>query len=341
MEFIGLSLLIILGCLCAASDIKTGIVPNRMLAAFFAAAVIYDVVCYGFSARDLACSFFLNVGLISLAAFALFYTHSFAGGDCKMAIVLSLLYPAGCYMRVRDLDCTLVAALLFAFIFGYAYLLVYSILLIEKNKTGNVTAVYIKDSVLTFAQSYLAAISYISMIVCLVSLFGGFGSIVKIWVTRIACVVVALCTGRYPTLRNWRFFLPAAAVALISSLLSRTIPLSLKPEYAALVFFLSICNATIKTAVYEQVPIDELKKGMVLTLFSSTLMQISKTKGLPGISTEDLRSRLSEDEVASVRTWAKATKTTSLTIVRKVPFAAMISAGYMLYAILGGVLRWS
>ena len=142
-------------------------------------------------------------------------------------------------------------------------------------------------------------------------------------------------------LRNWRYFLPAAVLALVSSLLSRTVPLSLKPEYVALVFFLSICNATIKTTVYEQVPIDELKKGMVLTLFSSTLMQTSKTKGLPGISTEDLRSRLSEDEVASVRAWAKATKTTSLTIVRKVPFAAMISAGYMLYAILGGVLRWS
>lgn len=341
IEFIGLSLLITLCCLCAASDIKTGIVPNWMLAAFFAVAVIYDVACYGFFARDLARSFFLNVSLISLASLVLFYTHSFAGGDCKMAIVLSLLYPASCYMMVRDLDCTLVAALLFAFIFGHAYLLTHSIFLIAKKKAGNVTAAYIRDSVLTFVQSYLAAISYISMIVGLVSLFGGFGSIVKTWVTRIACIAVALCAGRYPTLRDWRYFLPAAVLALISSLLSGTIPLSLKPEYAALVFFLSICNATIKATVYEQVPIDELKKGMVLTLFSSTLMQTSKTKGLPGISTEDLRSRLNEDEVASVRAWAKATKTTSLTIVRKVPFAAMISAGYMLYAILGGVLRWS
>ena len=177
MEFIGLSLLIILCCVCAASDIKTGIVPNWMLAAFFVVAVIYDAACYGFFARDLACSFFLNVSLISLASLALFYTHSFAGGDCKMAIVLSLLYPASCYMIVRDLDCTLVAVLLFAFIFGYAYLLVHSILLIAKKKAGNVTATYIRDSVLTFVQSYLAAISYISMIVGFVSLFGGFGTL--------------------------------------------------------------------------------------------------------------------------------------------------------------------
>lgn len=341
MEFIGLSLLTLLCCLCAASDIKNGTVPNRLLATFLVVAAVYDAVCYGWLARDLDGPFLLNVALVSLVSLVLFYTHSFAGGDCKMAIVLALLYPAGCYMRVQDFDCTLVAALLIAFIFGYAYLLVHSISLVVKKRAGIATVAYIKDSVLVFAQSYLASISYISMIVCLMSLFGGFNSSMKAWVTRMACVAVALCTGRYPGLRNWRCFLPAATVALVLSVLSRTIPLSLRPENVALVFFLSICNATIKTTIYEQIAVDDLKKGMILTLLSSMLMQTSKTKGLPGISTEDLRSRLSEEEVESVRTWAKATKTTSLTIVKKIPFAVMISAGYMMCAILGGVFRWS
>lgn len=339
MELIGLGLLTTLCVICVRNDMKAGIVPNRVLAAFLVCAVVYDVVCYGFFARDLATSFLLNVVLISLVSIVLFYTHSFAGGDCKMAIVLSLLYPASCYISAHGTNCTLIVSLLLSFLFGYAYLLMSSLYLIARKKK-EIAAGYIRDSVLTFAKSYLAAISYISMIVSLTTMIGGFGSGAIIWATRVACVVVALCTGKYPRLRDWRCFLPAAGVSLAASVLSRTIPLSLKPGYVVLVFCLSLTNAVIKTTIYESVSVDELRKGMVLTMLSSMLMQTSRVRGLPGISTEDLRSRLSEEEVSSVREWARVTKTTSLVIVKKIPFAAMISMGYLSYAFLGEVLRY-
>ena len=90
----------------------------------------------------------------------------------------------------------------------------------------------------------------------------------------------------------------------------------------------------IKPIIYERVRIDQLKKGMILTIYSSMLMQSSITRGLPGVSTEDLRSRLTETEVASIKIWAKATHTEELTVVKKIPFAIFISFGYLCYLII-------
>ena len=104
------------------------------------------------------------------------------------------------------------------------------------------------------------------------------------------------------------------------------------------VFALVLCQMTIKTSIYEDIEIADLKKGMILTTFSSMLMQKSITKGLPAVSHEDLRSRLTEQEIESIKLWAKATKIRSLTIVKKIPFAIFISIGLFFYCIMWGIL---
>ena len=78
---------------------------------------------------------------------------------------------------------------------------------------------------------------------------------------------------------------------------------------------------------------------MILSSFSSVLMQTSITPGLPGVSTENLKSRLTSEEVDSIQIWAKATHTQSLTVVKKIPFAIFISIGFLCYCILGSILE--
>ena len=121
------------------------------------------------------------------------------------------------------------------------------------------------------------------------------------------------------------------------SVLGDVIPLSVHFENYILVFILLFCQLIIKTTIYETVSIDQLKKGMILSSFSSILMQSSITKGLPGISTEDLKSRLSDDEIASIKRWAKATHMNKLTIVRKIPIAIFIAIGFAVYFLLWSI----
>ena len=85
--------------------------------------------------------------------------------------------------------------------------------------------------------------------------------------------------------------------------------------------------------VYESVPTEEVKAGMILSRSTIVCFAPSRVKGLPQISYEDMRSRLTEDEAAAVRRWkdSKYGKATVIT-VRKIPFASFIAVGVILFA---------
>ena len=79
---------------------------------------------------------------------------------------------------------------------------------------------------------------------------------------------------------------------------------------------------------------------MILSAFSSMMMQSSKITGLPGISTEDLRNRLTEEEAESVRRWGKSAKGVSeVSIVKKIPFAIFLAMGYACYFVIWRIVR--
>lgn len=336
IEFVNLFLSAILCAICSRSDLKSGIVRNRTLGVFLLFAIILDAVCYGYFARDLLVDFAVNVFVVFLASLVLFYTHSFAGGDCKMAIVLATLFPAKCYLVVWGYPYTLLLALALALATGYCYLLARALWGIASGK-ATMAFDYVKDSLLSFLKTYVAAMSYILLIGCVAVAFSKVNLEVNVWALRILCMLTALCVGRFCVLRSWLLFSSAAALAVVLSVAMGAAPVTLNPSGWLLVLILFLCQTTIKTSLYENIKVNELEKGMILSTISSLPMQASITRNLPGISTENLRSRLSEEEVASVKIWAKATHTETLTVVKKMPFAIFITAGYFLYGFLWAV----
>lgn len=339
LELTSLCLIAALCYLCTRNDLRFGMIYNKDLAVFLAMAVAIDAVYYGCFARDLIYTFLINLAVVGIVSLLLFYTHSFAGGDCKMMIVISLLFPARFCWDVGTTNATLVVAIAFAIFAGYCYLLGYSIWSIA-TKRVEMSLNYIKDQLTKFLKSYITAVVYISILNNLFNLLFDFGIEINIWIVRILCLAVAWCVGRYQVFKRWFVFLPALCVVIIVSIVSKTLPISLNIENYILVLVLLICQMTIKTTIYETIEVENLKRGMILTTFSSMLMQSSITKGLPGVSSEDLKSRLSNDEIESIKIWAKATHTDKLTIVRKIPFAIFISVGMCLYGAIWGLLLW-
>ena len=77
---------------------------------------------------------------------------------------------------------------------------------------------------------------------------------------------------------------------------------------------------------YEEINTSNVKKGMILSMSDTMLFVNSKIKGLPTLSTEDLRSRLTDEEANSVVKWGKSKYgKKTVKIVRKTPFAIFIS----------------
>lgn len=337
LEIVSLCLIAFLCFLCTKSDMREGIIYNRILVIFFVSAIVIDSIYYGIYAQDIFFDFLFNLLVVSVVSLYLFYTHSFAGGDCKMTIVLALLYPARYYFLYGNSNITLVFAIGFAILAGYIYLLASSIQAIITKKV-KFTREYIKNFLLSFLKSYISAMIYIALFNCLLVFCDRHGLFVNMWFSWFVCLIIAWCVGRFPIFKKNALLVLVVATTVAISIVMKIVPISLNPENYTLVLVLLLCQMTIKTTIYENVYVDQLQKGMILSTFSSTLMQTSITKGLPEISTEDLKSRLTPSEIDSIKIWAKATHTKELTVVKKIPFAIFISIGFLSYFILWSIL---
>ena len=102
----------------------------------------------------------------------------------------------------------------------------------------------------------------------------------------------------------------------------------------ALVIVLMLLEIISEQFDYEEIPVLDLKKGMILAGETTVLFIGSKVDGLPPLSTEDLRSRLTEEQVVQVREWSRSkTGKSSVIIIKKIPFAIFLTAGLVLYFI--------
>ena len=103
-----------------------------------------------------------------------------------------------------------------------------------------------------------------------------------------------------------------------------------------IVFLMLLLRLFIDEYNYETIPTKEVKKGMILATSTVVLFLNSKVKGLPLSSTEDLRSRLTQEEVDSILRWEHSKYgSDSIQIVRKIPFAIFISSGTIMFLLFG------
>lgn len=337
MELIYLLIMISLCVVVIKSDLFEGMVYNKTLLIYGVIAVALDIVYYGFFQREMVIPFLINSLVVSITALILFYTHCFAGGDCKLLMILVLLFPANCYMTYGNSLITMVFTIGFAVFYGYIYLLVSSLYLLIKKK-NSMSKFYVRNSLFVFAKSFFCAMIYISGVNLIIRLIAMQGMNISVWIIRIICIGCSLLVGKKPIFRKKWMLSIGIVIDILLSIMLKMIPFSIHPENYILVIALLICQLTIRTSLYEEIPVEELKKGLILSMGTSMMMQSSRIRGLPGISSEDLRDRLTEVEAESVKRWAKGKKIEKITTVRKIPFAAFIACGFIGYWMFWGIL---
>lgn len=334
LDIILLLLLFSLGGMMAYSDIKTGIIPNKWIAIFAVIGVIIDIVYYAFLARDVAGLFALNVVSTFAISLILYYTHSLAGGDCKLIPVMSLLYPARMYLTYGKTSITLFVALCIAIFYGYLYLIGVSIWRIITGE-NRIERSYIKGFLGNYVKSYFTALVYVALVNLIFNLVNQYIQWINTWIVWLACIVTAWISGKNQKLKSRKAMIVALIIVAGLSIYEKVIPFSINPRTYFFTIVLVLCQMTIGTDLYETIPTSRIKKGMILSTFSSMAMQNSRIKGLPGISSEDLRDRITESEAESIQRWGKTPKgMNEITIVKKIPFAIFIALGYATYFII-------
>lgn len=321
------------------SDTKSGIISNRLIALGVLLAIFLDLIAYIFSLRDVLQVFLINFGIVTVLSLLLFFTHSFAGGDSKLAIVFALLYPADCCFLIGKFPYTLVAAICLAIFWGYIYLLVSALVSIFNGKfmiTREYVIRYLKSYIL---QIFLITLLYISLLNLVI--VGVNRYIVKVpsTVTLVLCLLLSFLIGQIDILKKRPVWSAALVITVILTIVFRVFPLSINPVNYIFSFLLILCQMTIRPTLYQTININELHQGMILSTLTSLMMQNSRMQGLPSISKEDLGSRLTEEEVNCVQEWAQNRNIETVSIVKKIPFAIFLVLGYLSYFLVWCILR--
>lgn len=329
-------LLCILCIYASVSDIRQGIIKNTVV---FMAAVIgllLDAVGWILFDSTNIIAQIMNITAVSAVSLLLYGLHIWAGGDCKLMIAIAVLVPYELYVPIYGRKNTL--ALVIAVIFGLSYLfLVADSVILRLRGKRRADKRTLQTQFKTVLWRWACSVAYILFInqllawifpetisdfqillwvinICIVFIVSGFSVLQR---KSLVCTVVALEI--------------VAQIVLHQQILSKIMVIN----YVFAVFFI-LLRILIDAYNYETIATADVQKGMILSSATTMLFIHSKVKGLPGISSEDLRSRLTEEEAASVRRWESSKYgCTTVQIVRKIPFAIFISIGTMAFLAIG------
>lgn len=327
--------LVAVGVYVSISDIKRGVIKNKVLFIFAGVAAFLDVFYYGFFVRDIAVEFIISYGIVAAMALILFFTHCWAGGDCKLALVLGLMFPARFYVITWKTNVTLFFALMIAFLLGYIFLLIDAVygLISRRDK---ISAMTFRQGMTSFFKYYIAALAYLIAIDLLYSLgvarFVVFDSVI----VSIICFAAAWGSTAIKPLMKPFVFLPVLGIDIVLCIVFRVFPLSGSIFHYIVILLLAIFRILISAKNYIPIQVDSVKTGMILSTASSILLSQSIPKVEIPISTEKLDSRLTEEQAGKIVEWGRNKKMV-IAIVRRIPFAVFIVLGFILYLLWGGL----
>ncbi len=335
MIILPLSAVILAHILClitSITDIRENRISNKLLIVFGVIGIILNIAQYVLKTHIIWNVFFVNLTLVVIFSLLLYILHIWAAGDSKLLIVMGLLIPANyCIINHQMIPWSVIVVAL-SFGTSFLYLIAESLWLFFKNR-NSFSFDNIKKNIRAFLIAYARNIIYISLVLKLEDYFA------KEWFESHSIVMlginisIILLVSSLEIMKKWPSILIALALSIGFSLYSGEWFLNVsRLKYYALIILIMFIRVMISEYNYKTIPTSEVRKGMILSAFTTIFMSNSKAPDLPGISHEDMRSRLSKDEAEAVVKWGNSKGgLKEVQIVRKIPYAIFIFIGLILY----------
>lgn len=332
-------ILIFLTCIfVSVTDIKIGKIPNKILLNSFVIGSFLNIFLWVNIDKHLTYTYAINSIFLIIFSLFLYSKNIWAGGDAKLLGLIAYLMPAQVYFSVQESDFSSWIIIILTFGIGYIYVIFDSIgsLLSKEKRFGNIST---SSKMKHFIMQYLKSIIYISFINHIYVYFIYPNFQINIVIYTIICLSFTYNINKCNIFNDKFMILAFFIFDILMSLFTGYLPISVDIWSYLIVLIIMLVRNFTESYNYKEISVDSLEKGMVLSLGSTLNFKNSRIKGLPSLSTEDLQSRISEDEVASVKKWAKQNKVENICIIRKIPFAIFISIGTLLYIVFGGLTK--
>ncbi len=314
------------------TDLKNGIIQNKVIFTSAIIAIVLNVIYFIFFAEEFFIAYCINVGIMSFISIVFYALHIWAAGDSKLLILTILLIPTRLYYAGNTVSATVVIIIMI-FSFAYIYTVGESIYIgiKEKNffKTGKIQA-----DIKAMLKQYIKC-------TCLVMIFDYlFGWVLpEFYATNTGLVmilnmIIVFLSYNIKVLERWICLALLAIPTVVLHLVTRGFSLDFNFKVYILVAIVLLLRIFSEKYNYMTIPTNSVKKGMVMSYSTIMCFTPSRIQGLPISTTEDIRSRISEEEAESIRRWEKSKYgQEEITVVRKIPFAIFISFGTIVYVV--------
>ncbi len=339
LKSLSFSLLIVSAILFSKSDITKNKIYNRWLLVGLVVGFVLSLTYLGFyeDPWQYYRHYLINILFGALFSIIMYSFHIWAGGDAKLFIVLSVLVPVDCYYLV-NINSIIV---IFILIYSAAFLYLFGESIVLRIKGAEPIRTSFSIYSLLYSVSYIVFVSSCISIfnLFIVFCFKTFYIENYVLVMFLNILFILFIQKIYDVLPKFlKYLISLLGVILwIFSGVRGEFYFSLNSLFVVLIVLaMRMISGEYN---YKQIKTSEVKEGMVLSYATVARFANSRVKGLPLTTTEDIKSRITEEEAESIRRleFSKLGLRT-VTIVRKIPFACFISIGFILFILLGRIV---
>lgn len=290
--------------------------------------------------------FLLNSVCLALTGLLLYALHIWAAGDTKLLLLVALAIPGRLYGGHLPYVGSGILIVAFAFLAAFAYVVLCGLgqrwrasRRLQGPQGENIRTVVKKLDWPRIAASYLLMVTLVQLIMAIghVLLPTAAAKSPLIDAAASCALILAILS-----LRSRMTTKQMAGGAVLSStgllLGSATQMLSISYAMSAAILLWTAVLMCLRMLVqdynYRTIPTEEVREGQILAAGTVCRFARSRVRNLPTGMTEDLSSRLTAEEAASVRHWQHSRYgEDTVVIVRKIPFAIFIAVGTIAFLI--------
>ena len=319
----------------SVTDCIQGTIKNQAIVISGAIAITLDIVYYTVWGRQYLHLFFSNIIFLGVIVLLFYAYHLWAGGDSKLLFVVGLFIPANFYEGIFSRFIILILSFSAAIFYVVGETIVFGI---KQHSLFSKPHFQMDYSRFVFSYIFMAGATMLCNWLLMYCLQNTEWQSLTLYTAMDFIIVLSLIQVRN-RLSKRRLGIAAVGIAIMVVVLSLVTDVHINNQvnlFSCIFVFGLICiRSTAERYNYQIIPTSEVRKGQILA--ASTVISFSKSKvqGLPRVLTEDLRARLTQEEVNSIYRWEKTKYGKPyIMIVRKIPFAIFIAIGTILFLIL-------
>lgn len=338
IEIIKLIFMTAICVLASVTDIRKGIVSNRMMLISFGAGIALTAI-NAFLDGDIDITYFINIIGAFGFSLLLWFLKIWAGGDVKLMCVLFLFVPNRLFSCFADNYFVFLIPIALIFAAGYIYLIFETIAFIL-GKNGKKSDLQLGKKIKIACVDWLCCAAYVTLSsVLLRHYLSDKTDNLSVFIIVIN-VCVYLLVSKINFLRNKYL---VAVIFILNIIAKLVLGEKFFDKLLILIFAIVLAMISLRIMIdeynYETIKTKDVKKGMILSTATTLQFSNSRIKGLPSQSMENLSNRLTEEEAAAVVKWKKSKYGCPVVqTVRKMPFAIFVSVGMLLFVTLAEVL---